>query len=118
MDSLPQVLLIKDITQLLQSLINKKVKFEPDLVSNQSLEKDLGISLKLYRTHSQLFLSCIPMLDKDASILDLPSSGNVSLPIKSLETMEQQAWNMVTINSYADLFSAASVKSLQSEMEL
>ena len=42
--SLPQSLLIKDITQLLQSLINKKVQIEPSLVSNQSLEKDLGVS--------------------------------------------------------------------------
>ena len=113
--SLPQSLLIKDITQLLQSLINKKVKIEPGWVSNQSLEKDLGISLKFYRTHSQLFPSCVPRLDKDASLLDLSSSGNVSLPVKSLETMERQARNMVTINSYADLFAAASVKSVQSE---
>ena len=37
------------------------------------------------------------------------------LAFKSLETMERQARNMVTINSYADLFAAASVKSLQSE---
>ena len=44
-------------------------------------------------------------------MLDLYSSGNTSIPIKSLETMERQARNMVTINSYADLFAAASVKS-------
>ena len=44
--SLPQSLLIKDITQILQSLINNKVKIEHGWVSNQSLEKDLGISLK------------------------------------------------------------------------
>ena len=44
--SLPQSLLIKDITQILQSLINDKVKIEHGWVSNQSLEKDLGISLK------------------------------------------------------------------------
>ena len=113
--SLPQSLLIKDITQLLQSLINKKVKIEPGWVSNQSLEKDLGISLKFYRTHSHLFPSSVPRLDKDASLLDLSSSRNVSVPIKSLETMERQARNTVTINSYADLFAVASVKSLQSE---
>ena len=94
--SLPQSLLItcKDITQLLQSLINKKVKIEPGWVSNQSLEKDLGISLKFYRTHSQLFPSCVPRLDKDASLLDLSSSGNVSLPVKSLETLERLARNI------------------------
>ena len=84
---------------MLQSLINKKVKIEPGWVSNQSLEKDLGISLKFYRTHSQLFQSSVPRLDKDAPLLDLSSSANVYLPIKSLETMEPQAWNMVTINS-------------------
>ena len=115
MASLPQSLLIKYITQLLQSLINKKVKIEPGWVSNQSLEEDLGISLKFDRTQSQFFQSSVPRLDKDASLLDLSSSGNVSLPIKSLETMERQARNMVTINSYAYLFAAASVKSLQSE---
>ena len=43
--SLPQSLLIKDITQILQSLISK-FKIEHGWVSNQSLEKDLGISLK------------------------------------------------------------------------
>ena len=51
----------------------------------------------------------------DTSLLDLSSSGNVSLPVKSLETMERQALNMVIINSNADLFATASVKSLQSE---
>ena len=113
--SLPQSLLIKDITQLLQFLINKKVKMEPGWVSNQSLEKDLGISFKFYRTHSHFFPSSVTRLDKDASLLDLPSSENFSLPIKSLETMMRQAWNMVTINCYADLFAAAYVKFLQSE---
>ena len=29
--------------------------------------------------------------------------------------MERQAWNMVTINSYADFFAATYIKSLQSE---
>ena len=57
--SLPQSLLIKDITQLLQSLINKNVKIELGWVSNQSLKKDLGISLKFYRIHGQLFPSSV-----------------------------------------------------------
>ena len=113
--SLPQSLLIKDTVNLFQDLISKKIKLEPGWVTNQSIEKDLGVSMKYYRTHGQLFPAVIPKLDKDASLLDLYSSGNTNIPIKSLETMERQARNMVTINSYADLFAAASVKSLESD---
>lgn len=113
--SLPQSLLIKDITNLLQSLINRKVKLEPGWVTNQTLEKELGINMKHYRSHGQLFPSNVPKLDKDASLLDLSSTGNASIPIKTLDTMERQVRNMVTINSYADIFAAASVKSLQSD---
>ncbi|MEW8547330.1 MAG: hypothetical protein AB2693_27800 [Candidatus Thiodiazotropha sp.] len=113
--SLPQSLLIKDITNLLQSLINKKVKLEPGWVTNQTLEKELGINMKHYRLHGQLFPSNVPKLDKDASLLDLSSSGNASIPLKTLDTMERQVRNMITINSYADIFAAASVKSLQSD---
>ena len=113
--SLPQSLLIKDVVNVFQSLIDKKVKLEPGWVTNKSLEKDLGINMKHYRSHGQLFHDSVPKLDRDASLLDLTSSGNVSLPLKSLETMERQARNMVSINSYADLFTAASVKALESD---
>ena len=113
--SLPQSLLIKDVVNVFQSLIDKKVKLEPGWVTNKSLEKELGINMKHYRSHGQLFHDSVPKLDRDASLLDLTSSGNVSLPLKSLETMERQARNMVSINSYADLFTAASVKALESD---
>ena len=113
--SLPQSLLIKDVVNVFQSLIDKKVKLEPGWVTNKSLEKDLGINMKHYRSHGQLFHDSVPKLDRDASLLDLTSSGNVSLPLKSLETIERQARNMVSINSYADLFTAASVETLQSD---
>ena len=107
---LPQSLLIKDVVNVFQSLIDKKVKLEPGWVTNQSLERELGIVMKYYQSHGQLFPTSVPKIDKDASLLDLASSGNVNFPVKSLETMERQAKNMVTINSYADLFTAASVK--------
>ena len=113
--SLPQSLLIKDVVNVFQSLIDKKVKLEPGWVTNQSLERELGIVMKYYRSHGQLFPTSVPKIDKDASLLDLASSGNVNFPVKSLETMERQARNMVTINSYADLFTAASVKALESD---
>ena len=113
--SLPQSLLIKDVVNVLQSLTDKKVKLEPGWVTNQSLERELGIVMKYYRSHGQLFPTSVPKIDKDASLLDLASSGNVNFPVKSLETMERQARNMVTINSYADLFTAASVKALESD---
>ena len=71
--------------------------------------------MKHYRSHGQLFPTSVPRIDKDASLLDLASSGNVNFPVKSLETMERQVRNMVTINSYADLFTAASVKALESD---
>ena len=111
--SLPQSLLIKDVVNVFQSLIDKKV--EPGWVTNQSLERELGIVMKYYQSHGQLFPTSVPKIDKDASLLDLASSGNVNFPVKSLETMERQARNMVTINSYADLFTAAAVKALESD---
>ena len=113
--SLPQSLLIKDVVNVFQSLIDKKVKLEPGWVTNQSLERELGIVMKYYRSHGQLFPTSVPKIDKDASLLDLASSENVNFPVKSLETMERQARNMITINSYADLFTAASVKALESD---
>lgn len=113
--SLPQSLLIKDVVNVFQSLIDKKVKLEPGWVTNKSLERDLGINVKHYRSHGQLFPDSVPKIDKDASLLDLISSGNANLPVKSLETMERQARNMVSINSYADLFTAASVQALESD---
>ena len=75
----------------------------------------LVIVMKNYQSHGQLFPTSVPIIDKDASLLDLASSGNVYFPVNSLETMERQARNMVTINSYADLFTAASVKTLESD---
>ena len=71
--------------------------------------------MKHYWSHGQLFPTSVPIIDEDASLLDLASSGNVHFPVKSLETMERQARNMVTINSYADRFTAASVKILESD---
>ena len=53
--SLPQSLLIKDVVNVFQSLIDKKVKLEPGWVTNQSLERELGIVMKYYRSHGQLF---------------------------------------------------------------
>ena len=66
--------------------------------------------MKYCRSHGQLFPASVPRIDKDTPLLDLASSGNINFPVKSLETMERQARNMVTINSYADLFTGASVK--------
>ena len=92
--SLPQSLLIKDVVNVFQSFIDKKkVKLEPGWVTNQSLERELGIVMKYYRSHGQLFSTSVPKIDKDASLLDLASSGKVNFPVKSLETMEHQARN-------------------------
>ena len=46
--SLPQSLLIKDVVNVFQSLIDKKVKLEPGWVTNQSFERELGIVMKYY----------------------------------------------------------------------
>ena len=58
--SLPQSLLIKDVVDVFQSLIDKKVKLEPGWVTNKSLEKELGINMKHYRSHGQLFHDSVP----------------------------------------------------------
>lgn len=84
-------------------------------MTSKSLDKDPGINMKYYLIHSQLLPPSVPKLDKDVSLLDSTSSRNTNLPIKSLVTMERQARNMVTINSNADMFVAASVKPLQSD---
>ena len=59
--SLPQSLLIKDVVNVFQSLIDKKVKLEPGWVTNQSLERELGIVMNMVSYFPPVYLKLIRM---------------------------------------------------------
>ncbi|MBV2113342.1 MAG: hypothetical protein KUF82_20515 [Candidatus Thiodiazotropha sp. (ex Ctena orbiculata)] len=113
--SLPQSQLVKDILNLVQTYVSDKVKLEPGWTAPVSLEKELGTHMKFYKLHNEQFPASIPKVDKDASKLDLSTSGSINITAKFLESMERQARNVISINSYADLFATAAFSSMQSD---
>ena len=70
--------------------------------------------MKFYKLHNEQFPSSIPKVDKDASKLDLSTTGSVNVSSKFLESMERQARNVISINSYADLFATSAFSTMQS----
>ena len=102
--SLPQSQLIKDILNLVQTCVSDKVKLEPGWTAPVNLEGELGTHMKFNKLHKEQFPSSIPKVDKDASKLDLSTTGSINVSSKFLESMERQARNVISINSYADLF--------------
>lgn len=54
-------------------------------------------------------------MDKDASKLDLSTTGSVNVTSKFLESMERQARNVISIISFADLFATAAFSAMQSD---
>ena len=98
--SLPQSQLIKDILNLVQTYVSDKVKLEPGWTAPVNLERELGTHMKFYKLHNEQFPSSIPEVDKDASKLDLSTTGSINVSSKFLESMECQARNVISINSY------------------
>ena len=113
--SLPQSQLIKDILNLVQTSVSDKVKLEPGWTASVNLERELGTHMKFYKLHNEQFPSSIPKVDKDASKLDLSTTGSINVSSKFLESMERQARNVISINSYADLFATSAFSTMQSD---
>ena len=113
--SLPQSQLVKDSLNLVQSYVSDKVKLEPGWTASINLEKELGTHMKFYKLHNEQFPSSVPKVDKNASKLDLSSSGTITVSSKFLESMERQARHVISINSYADLFATLAFSAMQSE---
>ena len=62
---------------------------------------------KFYKSHSQYFpTDNIPLLESEASLLDLSNKGKCSIPLKNLEIWEKRAYKLIVINSHADRFSS------------
>lgn len=113
--SLPQSQLVKDILNLVQTYVSDKVKLEPGWTAPVSLERELGTHMKFYKLHNEQFPASIPKVDKDASKLDLSTTGSINVSSKFLESMERQARNVISINSYADLFATSAFSAMQSD---
>ena len=109
--SLPQSQLVKDILNLVQTHVSDKVKLEPGWTAPISLEKELGTHI----LHNEQFPASVPKVDKDASKLDLSSTGSIRVTSKFLESMERQARHVISINSYADLFATSAFSAMQSD---
>ena len=74
-------------------------------------------STKFYKSQNQyLPTDNIPPLVADGSLLDLSNKGRASISVKNLEAWEKKARKLVSINSYADLFSSAAFLCLQQQL--
>ena len=106
---------MKDTLILVQTYVSDKVKLEPGWTAPISLEKELGTHMKFYKLHNEQFPASVPKIDKDASKLDLSSSGSINITSKFLESMESQARHVISINSYADLFATSAFSAMKSD---
>ena len=57
----------------------------------------------------------IPLLESDASLLNLSSKGRCSIPVRNIETWEKRARKLIAINSHEDLFPSAAYLCLQQQ---
>ena len=71
--------------------------------------------MKFYKLYNEQFPASVSKVDKDASKLDLSSTGSISVTSKFLESMERQARHVISINSYADLFATSAFSAMQSD---
>lgn len=116
--SLPQSLLVSDICSSISKHVDNPKsdsKFKPNWLVSKDFISSLGTKMKYYNLHKTVFPLEAPPLDSDASILDLAVPSQINTSSKFLETMENRARNIVSINSYSDLFAAAAFSSLGSE---
>ena len=98
--------LIENTARFLQDKINSE-KCGRDWVCSQNLVSSL-MQTKFYKSHSQFFpIDNIPLLEAEASLLDLSNKGKYSIPKWNLEIWEKRARKLIAINSHADLFSSA-----------
>ena len=103
---LPQSNLIENTARFLQDKIDSE-KCGRDWVCSQNLVLSLT-QTKFYKNQSQYFpTDNIPLLESEASLLDLSNKGKFSIPMKNLEIWEKRARKLIAINSHVDLFSSA-----------
>ena len=102
------------ITKFIQSKIDSET-WTKDCLCPQHLVLSLAPT-KLYKSQYQYFpTENIPLLEPDASLLDLSTRGRCSFLVKNLEFWEKRARKLVAMNSHADLFSSAAYLCLQQE---
>ena len=71
---------------------------------------------KFYKSQSQYFpTDNIPLLELEASLLDLSNKGKCSIPMTNLEIWEKRAHKLIAINSHVDLFSSAAYLCMQQQ---
>ena len=71
--------------------------------------------MKYYNLHKTVFPTEAPPIDSDASVLDLSVPNQIGITSSIMEMLENRSRNIVSINSYADLFAAAAFNCLSSE---
>ena len=116
--SLPQSLMIADICSSLNKLSDgskKDPKFKPNWTVSKEFLPSLGVKMKYYNIHKTVFPTEAPPIDSDASVLDLSVPNQIGITSSFMETLENRSRNIVSINSYADLFAAAAFNCLSSE---
>ena len=103
---LPQSELVENTTKYIQNRLDLDKCFR-DWICPQNLVSALAPT-KFYKSQNQYLPTVnIPQLEADASLLDLSNKGRASIPLKNLEAWERKARKLVSINSHADLSSAA-----------
>ena len=114
---LPQSKLVENTTKYIQNRLDLD-KCSRDWICPQSLVSALAL-IKFYKSQNQYFpADNIPQLEADVSLLDISNKGRASIPLKNLEAWERKARKLVSINSHADLFSAAFLSLQQESMSV
>ena len=114
---LPQSKLVENTTKYIQNRLDTE-KCYKDWICPQNLVSVLA-PMKFYKSQNQyLPTDNIPLLEADASLLDLSNKGKASIPLKNLEAWERKAKKLVSISSHADLFSSAAFLCLQQEARI
>ena len=103
---------VEGTTKFIQSKVDSET-LTKDWLCPQHLVSSLAPT-KYYKNQNQYFpTENLPLLETDASLLDLSTWGICSVPVKNLEFWEKRARKLVAINSHADLFSSAAYLCLQ-----
>ena len=112
--TLPQSKLVENTTKFIQSGIDSET-LTKDWLCPHHLVSSLAPT-KYYKSLNQYFpKENLPLLEPDASLLDISTRGRCSEPVKNLEHWEKRACKLVAINSHADLFSSAACLCLKQE---
>ena len=112
---LPQSKLVENTARFLQSKIDTE-KCCRDGICSQNIVSSLT-QTKFHKSQSQYFpTDNIPLLELEASLLDLSSKGKCSIPMKNIELWEKRACKLIAINSHADLFSSAAYLCMQQQI--